>query len=253
MKGLNYTIFLTMSIDLSLVLPCFNEEDNIIHLYDEFCQIPFSNTVPELIFVNNGSYDKTEKKIDDVIRFNKSKNNNIELKKINLKNNEGYGGGIIYGLKEARGKFIGWTHADLQTPLLDFFTLYNKIKSKKLVMGKGYRINNRGFDAIVTRMHEKCATFILGYKMEEINAQPKIFSRDLIELFDSMPKKWTVLDTYINYVCKVNHIEIVETNVVFRTRIYGVSKWKNNFKTFIKHIFFNFIYLFQLRLSKIKK
>ena len=82
MKGLNYTIFLTMSIDLTLVLPCFNEEDNIIHLYNEFCQIPFNNTVPELIFVNNGSHDKTEKRIDDVIKLNKSKNNNIELKKI---------------------------------------------------------------------------------------------------------------------------------------------------------------------------
>ena len=89
--------------------------------------------------------------------------------------------------------------------------------------------------------------------MEEINAQPKIFSRELIEFLDSMPKKWTVLDTYVNYVCKVYNIEIVETDVVFRTRIYGESKWKNNFKTFIKHIFFNFIYLFQLRLSKIKK
>ena len=89
--------------------------------------------------------------------------------------------------------------------------------------------------------------------MEEINAQPKIFSNDLISFFDSMPKKWTVLDTYVNYVCKVNSIEIFETDVVFRTRIYGTSKWKNNFKTFVKHIFFNFIYLIQLKFSKVKK
>ena len=242
-----------MSIDFTLVLPCFNEEDNIIHLYDEFCQIPFGNIFPELIFVNNGSSDKTEENIDNIIKLNKSKNNNIEIKKINLINNEGFGGGIIEGLKQARGKYIGWTHADLQTPLLDFFTLYNKIKGKKLIMGKGYRVNNRGFDAIVSRMHEKCASFILGYKMEEINAQPKIFSNDLISFFDSMPKKWTVLDTYVNYVCKVNSIEIFETDVVFRTRIYGTSKWKNNFKTFVKHIFFNFIYLIQLKFSKVKK
>ena len=80
MKDLNYTIFLTMSIDLTLVLPCFNEEDSIIHLYDEFCQIPFGNSSPELIFVNNGSYDKTEERIDDVIKKNKSKNNNKKKK-----------------------------------------------------------------------------------------------------------------------------------------------------------------------------
>ena len=57
----------------------------------------------------------------------------------------------------------------------------------------------------------------------------------------------------INKSNKPSYIEIVETNVVFRTRRHGVSKWKNNLKTFINHIFFNFIYLFQLRLSKIKK
>ena len=36
------------------------------------------------------------------------------LRKINLPTNLGYGGGILEGLRKARGDFIGWTHADLQ-------------------------------------------------------------------------------------------------------------------------------------------
>ena len=65
-----------------------------------------------------------------------------------------------------------------------------------------------------------------------------------------MPKQWTVLDTYVVYVCLKKNIKIEEINVVFKNRLYGSSKWKNNINKFIKTIFFNFLYLFKLRFSK---
>ena len=68
-----------------------------------------------------------------------------------------------------------------------------------------------------------------------------------------MPKKWTVLDTYSVYVCLINKIEITSIEVIFKTRIHGQSKWKNNLIVFLKHIFFNIVYLFKLRLLKFKK
>ena len=77
--------------------------------------------------------------------------------------------------------------------------------------------------------------------MKEINAQPKIFSRNILEYFKEIPKNWTVLDTYSVYVCLVNKVEIVDVDVVFKTRIHGHSKWKNNLGTFIKHIFFRIL------------
>ena len=237
-------------MNFSLVLPCFNEDKNIDKLYDEFISIPLKNYKSELIFVDNGSNDNTSLEIDKIIEKNKSKNNNIVIKKIKLPKNLGYGGGIEEGLKSASGEFIGWAHADLQTPLIDFFKLYEIIKNKRRIFGKGFRVNNRGYDGIISRLHERFASIILGYKMEEINAQPKIFSRDILKLFNEIPKKWTVLDTYAVYVCLVNKIQIEQINVNFKTRIYGESKWKNNFITFIKHLIFNFIYLFKLKFKK---
>ena len=59
-----------MTTNFSLVLPCYNEEENISHLYDEFKKIPLVNETAELIFVNNGSIDTTEKKIDQMIKVN---------------------------------------------------------------------------------------------------------------------------------------------------------------------------------------
>ena len=46
----------------SLVLPCYNEEDNVLPLYKEINELPLEDEKCEIVFVNNGSYDDTEKK-----------------------------------------------------------------------------------------------------------------------------------------------------------------------------------------------
>ena len=237
-----------MSVDLSLVLPCYNEEKNITLICNEFLDLPLQNYNAELILVNNGSEDNTKNVAEKEIENNNSKN--ISIKLVNLIKNVGYGGGIAEGLKIAKGDYIGWAHADLQTPMFDFLKLYLLIKDKKKILGKGFRTNNRGFDGIISAFHEKLASLILGYKMNEINAQPKIFNRELLHLFSNMPYKWTTLDTYVMYVCLKNKIEIETIDVVFNTRKYGQSKWKNNFINFFSHIIFNVLYLFKLRFTK---
>ena len=237
-----------MTFNISLVLPCYNEEESIPVLCNEFLDLPLEKYNAELILVNNGSNDNTRTISEKIINENKLKN--ISIKLINLKKNIGYGGAIAEGLKIAKGDYIGWAHADLQTPLVDFLKLYLRIKDKKNILGKGFRINNRGFDGIVSWLHEKLASLILGYQMQEINAQPKIFNRELLHLFTEIPYKWTAIDTYIVYICLYNKVEIETIDVVFNTRKYGHSKWKNNFLTFVNHIFFSTMYLFKLRFFK---
>ena len=237
-----------MSVNISLVLPCYNEEKNIVLICDEFLNLPLQKYNAELILVNNGSDDNTKRVAQKVIENNNSKN--ISIKLINLERNAGYGGGIAEGLKIAKGDYIGWAHADLQTPMIDFLKLYLRIKDKKNILGKGFRTNNRGFDGVISMLHEKLASFILGYQMNEVNAQPKIFNRELLQLFSNIPYKWTTIDTYVMYVCLKNKIQIETIEVVFNTRKYGHSKWKNNFTNFASHILFNFLYLFKLRFLK---
>ena len=237
-----------MSVNISLVLPCYNEEKNIVLICDEFLNLPLQKYNAELILVNNGSDDNTKRVAQKVIENNNSKN--ISIKLINLERNAGYGGGIAEGLKIAKGDYIGWAHADLQTPIIDFLKLYLRIKNKKNILGKGFRTNNRGFDGFISILHEKLASFILGHQMNEVNAQPKIFNRELLQLFSDIPYKWTTIDTYIMFICLKNKIQIETIEVVFNTRKYGHSKWKNNFLIFISHILFNLLYLFKLRFSK---
>ena len=93
---------------LSLVIPCFNEAKNIPTLI-KGCAVLLSNPNVELILVNNGSLDETEKEI----RIAAKRHKNCRL--INIKQNIGYGNGILTGLRSAKGHVLAWTHADLQT------------------------------------------------------------------------------------------------------------------------------------------
>ena len=52
------------------------------------------------------------------------------------------------------------------------------------------------------------------------------------------------------YICLKNNVELETIDVIFNTRKYGQSKWKNNFINFISHIIFNIFYLFKLRIFK---
>ena len=51
-----------MKIHFSIILPCFNESDNIIELYNELLNLEIEGNNAEIIFVNNGSTDDTEEK-----------------------------------------------------------------------------------------------------------------------------------------------------------------------------------------------
>ena len=56
------------------------------------------------------------------------------IRKVYVKKNQGYGYGIIQGLKEARGEYVGWLHSDLQYNPMDLtaFLIILMITKKKI-------------------------------------------------------------------------------------------------------------------------
>ena len=123
------------SSNLSLIIPCYNEEDNLPHLFDKILKIQVE--CHEIILVDNGSTDDTSKKIENFI-----KNYDCSTKLLKIKTNIGYGHGIIW-CKKASGQIIAWTHADLQTDLQDVIDAYqlfiSNTQNRSFVL-KGKRI-----------------------------------------------------------------------------------------------------------------
>ena len=158
---------------LSLIIPCYNEVKNIPLLINRLNKV-FDSNLHEIILVDNGSFDGTKEKIRDLAYNSKL------IKLVRVEKNIGYGNGIIEGLKVAKGNFIGWTHADLQTDPKDALRALNILEdSKEKIFFKGLRNGRKISDRFFTFFMTIFEFFILGKVMWDINAQPTIFLENL--------------------------------------------------------------------------
>lgn len=94
---------------LSLVVPCYNEQENIVPLY-EACRQAFDGKILrwEVIFVNDGSKDGTWQQLNTLWEAH----NNIQI--INFSRNFGKEAAMYAGLQKAQGRYVTILDADLQ-------------------------------------------------------------------------------------------------------------------------------------------
>ena len=119
----------------SIIIPCYNEEESIITLVNKLNEI-YEKKKIQIILVNNGSSDNTL----NVLKNEAKKYSYIKV--VDVKVNQGYGYGIMKGLENADGEFVGWIHADLQLDpnnLLRVFSILESEKNRNSIFIKGKR------------------------------------------------------------------------------------------------------------------
>ena len=92
---------------------------------------------------------------------------------------------------------------------------------------------------------------IFAKKFTEINAQPKIFNKDLIRHFINPPKDFS-LDLFILYISKIKNYEIIEFPVIYKKRISGVSKGGDSLIGKIRLSYRAIKYIIELRFNVLK-
>ena len=228
-------------INLSIVIPCFNEAKSLPKLVKDFSK-KFKRKDVELILVNNGSNDSTE-----TIISNLKKDYNF-LKMIKLKKNNGYGNGILQGLKKAKGKYISWTHADLQTDPYDViigFEKFEKELSPKIFI-KGNRLGRPLKDIIFTIGMSIFETILLKKFFWDVNAQPNIFHKNFFNMLEKIPLDFS-FDLFFYFNAKKKKLKILRFPVKYPERKFGVSHWNTDFKNKMKFIKRTIKYSFQLK------
>ena len=102
--------FLNYPVTLSIVIPSFNEEGNVVAVAEEL--INWSMRYPErrveIIIVNDGSTDKSVSEMEHLAR------RFPDVKLISHATNEGLGAAIYSGMTAATGEWITWLPADGQ-------------------------------------------------------------------------------------------------------------------------------------------
>ena len=207
---------------VSIVIPCYNEEGNIVSLVSEALEVTTRHPSIEFIFVDNGSTDKTRELLEAMT--DKTANFKIAVVPIN----KGYGFGIRSGLKEASGKFVGWTHADHQTKLTDIELALEVLKGKEnKVLVKGRRYGRPLSDRLFTFSMSLFESALFRSPLSDINAQPTLFSRELLGDVLAGPDDFS-LDLFTYVQAKRNGIDVLRFPVTFGPRFSGESKWNTS-------------------------
>jgi glycosyltransferase involved in cell wall biosynthesis len=216
-------------IDLSIVIPCYNEEKNVPLVLARFKSAIGKQKI-EVIMVDNGSIDNTGRVLKNLIKAYPF------ARIVTVKKNEGYGWGILSGLAECRGKFLGWTHADMQTDPKDVVKSLSIISDNGFnenIFVKGVRRNRPFLDRAFSSLMGIYVSMILFKSFNEVNAQPTIFSRKLYKQFIDPPKDFS-LDLYIYYLAKISKFKIIRFPVQFPPRLHGESSWNFSFANRLK-------------------
>jgi len=210
---------------ISLVIPCYNESANLKILIDRCKELYDFESNIEVVIVDNGSNDDTSLILNKLISHLKY------ITRVNVKNNIGYGHGILAGLEAAKGEILGWTHADLQTDLLDLIkgiSIIENSDNPELLFVKGLRHERPFFDVFFTIGMSIFETILMRKCLWDINAQPTIFHRSFYSSWDLPPDDFS-LDLYAYFMAKRSQLIIRRFPVIFRKRIHGMSKWNFGF------------------------
>jgi hypothetical protein len=107
---------------------------------------------------------------------------------------------------------------------MDAFRAYMLAKDQPNMLVKGHRKGRKFRDRFVSEVFRMFARVLLGLKVAEINAQPKVFSRKLLNQADSPPKTFA-FDVYILFCAQKAGYQFQSIEVLFPPRIHGASKW----------------------------
>ena len=207
-------------MDLSIIIPLFNEAESLPPLYDWIKRVMDENKFSyEIIFINDGSTDDSWKVINDL----KSKDDCV--KAIRFRRNYGKSPALFCGFEKAQGDVVITMDADLQDSPDEIPELFRMIKEDgyDLVSGwKKKRYDNTFTKNIPSKIYNATARKVTGIKLHDMNCGLKAYRLDVvkhIEVYGEMHR-------YIPYLAKnAGFSKIGEKAVVHRKREFGKSKF----------------------------
>ncbi len=213
----------------SLVIPCYNEAANLPLLLER-CKTLSGHQNIEIILVDNGSTDSSSQVLGELLP------SYPHCKSIRVEKNQGYGFGILAGLKAAQGDILGWTHADMQTDPKDLLRAIQIFEANgNQLYVKGKRIGRPLADVVFTIGMSIFETILLRTRLWDINAQPNLFPRSFFDSWENPPYDFS-LDLYAYFLARHQGLPVHRLFVKFGERAHGVSHWNVNWAAKVKFI-----------------
>ena len=210
-------------MNISIVIPIFNESENITSLVSEI-ELAMKNTSYsyELILVNDASTDDTRDVLSKIY-----KKHNFNIKILNNLKNIGQSFSIIKGIKSSKSQTIVTLDGDGQNNPNDIPKLIQEYnKDKDLLLVGGIRLNRKDnfLKKISSKIANKIRMLILKDNCEDTGCSLKIFDKNIFLQFPEFNSIHRFIPAlFSGYNKKTKFIPVDH-----RKRIYG----KSNYGTF---------------------
>jgi len=205
---------------LSLVIPFYNEGENIERVVSDLIDNFEKGSIDyELVLVNNGSDDNSPQILENLAKENPDR---IKIAQVSV--NQGYGWGIINGLKIASGEYVGFMCGDGQIKPEDVILVYHQIEQENYDLVKVKRVSREGglWRKIISLVYNRLFWVMFRVASLDINGTPKIFHKDCLERFQLTAKDWFI-DAEIMIKAKYLNLKVGEVLVEFLRREQGKS------------------------------
>lgn len=212
-----------MTLNISIVVPLYNEAESLPELYAWIVQVMKANNYTyEIIFVNDGSTDESWQVIEELSK----KDSNVHG--IKFRRNYGKSPALFCGFDAARGDIVVTMDADLQDSPEEIPEMYRMIKEDGLDLVSGYK--QKRYDplskTLPTKLFNATARKVSGIKnLHDFNCGLKAYRHEVvksIEVYGEMHR-------YIPYLAKnAGFSRIGEKVVQHQARKYGVTKFGLN-------------------------
>jgi len=211
-------------MDISLVIPLYNEELSLVKLYQWIERVMIAHGFSyEVIFIDDGSTDNSWQVIENL----KSSHGDV-VRGIKFRNNYGKSPALYCGFQQAEGEVVITLDADLQDSPDEIPELYRMIVDDGYDLVSGWK--RKRYDAKITkklpsRIYNATARKVTGLKLHDMNSGIKAYRREVvksIEVYGEMHR-------YIPYLAKnAGFTKIAEKVVEHRKREFGQTKFGLN-------------------------
>lgn len=209
---------------ISVVVPCFNEEDNVEILYSEILNAckNLSRTF-EIIFIDDGSTDKTFEKLKKL----------KQIKIIRFRKNFGQTAALDAGFKKSSGKVVITMDGDLQNNPADIKSLVEEIEKGDYDLISGWRKNRRDPTSkkIISRGANFLRKFFVNDGINDSGCTLKAYKKECLENLDLYGE----MHRFIPAVLSWKGFKVGEIEVDHRPRVHGQAKynWRRTVKGFL--------------------
>ncbi|MDD4182699.1 MAG: glycosyltransferase family 2 protein [Candidatus Omnitrophica bacterium] len=208
----------TTKYDISVIIPIFNEEDSLELLVNRLIPVLKLLGSHEIIFVNDGSSDKSESILD---AFGQECPNIIKV--IHLRTNCGKSIALRCGFREASGELIVMMDADLQDNHEEIPKLVNYLRQNKLDMVTGWKFNR--YDPASKRLPSRLFNYVVcrfsGLKIHDFNCGLKVMHHECLKDL----RLYGQLHRFLVVLIARQGFKVGECKVEHSPRKYGHSKY----------------------------